>query len=127
MGSAQGKVIYTDESLSFWGGYDAQTGEIIDQRHELCGTIVAGHIFVLPGGRGSSTGSGILLESIRLGKAPAAMILSHADQILALGTIVAQELYGRTMPMVVVSEAEFTALKGVDHVQIDETGAIDWE
>lgn len=52
-GSAAGVAIVSKEPLSFWGGLDTATGEIIDRRHERSGAIVTGRIFVLPQGRGS--------------------------------------------------------------------------
>jgi predicted aconitase with swiveling domain len=126
-GDADALVVFTAEPLSFWGGYNARTGDVIDRHHELYGQNVAGKVFALPGGRGSSTGSGILLESIRLGTAPAAMILSRADPILALGAIVARELYGRVMPLLVVSEADMTALRDAGRVKIEMDGTIQLE
>lgn len=124
-GSAGGQVVFTDEPLSFWGGYDARKGEIIDQRHALHGTHVAGKVFVLPGGRGSSTGSGILLESIRRGTAPAAMILARPDPILALGAIVGGELYNKSIPLLVVSDNDFQTLRNVNSVKINDQGLIE--
>lgn len=123
-GNARGEVVFTDEPLSFWGGYNAREGTVIDTRHALYGTKVAGKILVLPGARGSSTGSGILLEAIRLGNAPAAMILKRRDAILALGAIVGRELYGQVMPLVVVSEADFERLHKARYAEVDETGAV---
>lgn len=126
-GDAHGDVVYTAEPLSFWGGYNAREGKIIDTHHELCGTHVAGKIFVLPGARGSSTGSGILLEAIRLDTAPAAMILKRRDAILALGAIVGRELYSKIMPLVVVSDADFELLQTAKTIQVDAAGMIRYE
>ncbi len=126
-GRAQGEVVYTDEPLSFWGGYSAREGKIIDTRHALYGQHVAGKILVLPGARGSSTGSGILLEAIRLGSAPAALVLRQADAILALGAIVGRELYDKALPVVVVTEADFARLHKATHAAINERGEIVFE
>jgi len=126
-GNAHGKVIFTDEPLSFWGGYRAGDGKIIDTHHALYGESVAGKIFVLPSARGSSTGSGILLEAIRLGNAPAAMILKRRDAILALGAIVGRELYNKVMPLVVISDADFEKLHKAKFLWVDETGRIEFE
>jgi predicted aconitase with swiveling domain len=123
-GQAEGQVVFTDEPLSFWGGYNAREGKIIDMHHELCGASVAGKIFVLPGARGSSTGSGILLEAIRLGTAPAALVLKRRDAILALGAIVGRELYNKTLPLLVVSEQDFAELHDVKNLRIVESGTI---
>lgn len=126
-GDAQGEVIFTDEPLSFWGGYNAREGKIIDTHHALYGANVAGKIFVLPGARGSSTGSGILLEAIRLGNAPAAMILKQRDAILALGAIVGRELYSKIIPLVIVSDADFEKLHKAKFARVDELGEIEYE
>src|SRR6266496_2741714 len=125
-GNAHGDVIFTDEPLSFWGGYNARDGKIIDTHHVLFGTNVAGKIFVLPSARGSSTGSGILLEAIRLGNAPAGMILKRRDAILALGAIVGRELYNKVMPLVMVSDDDFDLLHKASKIWIDEAGRIEY-
>lgn len=126
-GSAQGEIAFTDEPLSFWGGYDARQGKIIDTHHALYGANVAGKIFVLPGARGSSTGSGILLEALRLGNAPAAMILKQRDAILALGAIVGRELYNKIIPLVIVSDADFDELHKAKFARVNEAGEIEYE
>ena len=103
-GSAEGPALVLDEPLSLWGGLDPQTGRIIDVRHPQRGTNVAGRILVMPSGRGSSSSSSVLTEAIRVGTAPAAMVLGEADPILALGAIVARELYGKVTPVVVATD-----------------------
>ncbi|UCG58603.1 MAG: DUF126 domain-containing protein, partial [Phycisphaerales bacterium] len=70
-GSAKGQALVSNEPLSFWGGLCPHTGEIIDRRHELSGASAVGRVFVFPTGRGSSTSSATLLESIKNGVAPA--------------------------------------------------------
>src|SRR5205823_162970 len=71
--AASGPLVYSDQPLSFWGGYDSHSGEVIDRRHPLSGQILTGKILVFPGSRGSS-GSGVLLEAIRNHTAPAGII-----------------------------------------------------
>ena len=75
-GEARGLALVADTPLSFWGGYNPETGEIIDQRHPLAGEMAAGRVLVIPAGRGSCSGSGVLLESIVYQTAPAAIITS---------------------------------------------------
>jgi predicted aconitase with swiveling domain len=72
-GEAQGEALVSREPLSFWGGYDWKTGEIIDRRHMLSGAVAAGKIFAVPFTRGSSTTTAVLLEAIRAKTAPAAI------------------------------------------------------
>jgi len=42
----------------------------------------------------------VLAEAIRAGTAPAAIVLRESDPIVALGAIVARELYGIEVPVV---------------------------
>ena len=68
---AAGSIMLSHDPLSFWGGYDAVTGEIIDRRHPLSGLNGKDRILAIPGTRGSSTTTAVLLESVRRGTAPA--------------------------------------------------------
>lgn len=100
-GEAEGIALVLREPLSFWGGIDAETGRVIDQSHPDRGRSVAGAILVMPGGRGSSSSSSVLAEALRRRTAPKAILLSVPDPILTVGAIVAQELYGIRLPIVV--------------------------
>lgn len=102
-GQAKGPALVLDEPLSFWGGVDPATGDIVDVHHPQRDANVAGRVLVMPSGRGSSSSSSVLAEAIRAGTAPVAIVLLEPDPILALGAIVARELYGRTIPVVVVA------------------------
>ncbi len=123
-GSAEGRATVSTQAISFWGGLNPKTGEIIDRRHERSGEIITGRVFVYPHGKGSSTSSAILLESVRAGTAPAAIINLQADPIVALGAIVAEELYHRSVPMVVLSEADFHSIKDADRLVITPDGRV---
>lgn len=111
-GEAAGTLIVSPAPLSFWGGYEAATGEVIDRRHPLSGQRLAGCVLALPWTRGSSTTTAILLEAVRLGTAPAAILLPKADTFIALASIVAHELYGRGFPVLIVAPATLTGLHG---------------
>jgi uncharacterized protein len=104
-GVASGEVLVLSEPLSFWGGLDPVTGLVIDGHHPQVGASLTGRVLVMPGGRGSSSSSSVLAEAIRCGTAPAAIVLGEADAIVALGAIVAGELYGIEMPVVVARGA----------------------
>jgi len=105
-GEAEGLALVFSQPLSFWGGIDAETGEIIDHSHPGLGQNVAGKILIMPGGRGSSSSSSVLAEAIRRGTAPAGIVLERPDPILAVGAIVAEFLYDIHMPLVVCDIAE---------------------
>jgi predicted aconitase with swiveling domain len=104
-GHATAPVLVLDEPLSFWGGVDAVSGAIIDTHHPQVGQSVAGRILMLHSGRGSSSSSSVLAETIRNRVGPAAILLVSSDPILALGCLVAEELYGIRVPVVVLDEA----------------------
>jgi predicted aconitase with swiveling domain len=123
-GSAAGEALVSAEPISFWGALDPHTGEIIDRRSELSGRTVTGRVFVFPGGKGSSTGSAVLLESIRAGTAPAGIITLRTDPMAALGAIVADELYGRSLPVVVLPEEAFRSIRQGDQVAIEPDGTV---
>ncbi|HRW11129.1 MAG TPA: DUF126 domain-containing protein [Caldilineaceae bacterium] len=101
-GSATGSILRLTEPLSFWGGMEVATGRIIDQHHPQVGICLSGTILVMPAGRGSSSSSSVLAEAIYAGTAPAAIVLSESDVIVALGAMVAKELYGLSCPVVVI-------------------------
>ena len=123
-GTAEGEALVTDQPISFWGGLNTETGEIIDRRHEKSGTNVAGKVFVFPHGRGSSTSSAILAESIRSGANPAAIINLQVEPILALGSIVSDELYGQSIPIVVLGEDDFYSIKDGDQIRVEADGKV---
>lgn len=100
-GEAAGQALVFSQALSFWGGIDAETGDVIDHSHPDLGQNVAGSILVMPSGRGSSSSSSVLAEAIRRGTAPAAILMERPDPILAVGAIVAEFLYDIHMPLVV--------------------------
>jgi len=126
-GEADGVALVARAPLSFWGGLDPTTGEVIDRHHDLSGQIVAARVLVLPYSRGSSTASTVLLEAIRAGTAPAAIISSSPDPMLALGAIVADALYHRTVPVVALAEANYSAIKTGDRLLVRPDGTVDRE
>ena len=123
-GAAEGAVLYSSEPLSFWGGYDAETGEIIDRRHPLAGRTGAGRILAIPATRGSSTTTAVLLEAIRRGTAPAAFLTRGPDTFLALAAIVAAQLYDRAPPVVALCPGDFAAFRNVSRARLGASGVV---
>jgi len=123
-GSAEGVAVVSTQPLSLWGGLDPATGKIIDRRHDRCGVIITGKVFVFPQGKGSSTGSAVLMESIRSGTAPVAIVNLSVDPILALGAIVSDELYHKTVPILVLAQEEFETIADGDRLRITRSGRI---
>ncbi len=117
-GMAEGEGLALAEPLSFWGGYDAATGLVIDRRHPDRGRSGAGKILVLAASRGSSSGSSVLAEAIRAGTGPAGIMVMEKDAILTVGAMVAAELYGLACPIVVVSAADHRIAAGAARLRI---------
>lgn len=121
-GNTSGIALVSHEPLSFWGGYDWKSGEITDRRHPLSGENAKGKVLVVPFTRGSSTTTAVLLEAIREGTAPIAIITTATDFFFALASVVAGELYEKSFPLIALSESDFDLLKTGDHIEIAESG-----
>ena len=112
------------EPLSFRGGVDPATGVIVDRHHPQADASVAGTVLVLPGTRGSAGGSGTLAECLRLGAGPAAIVLPSANRSVVVGVLVADELYGRPVPVPVVPGDAHAAFRTGEAVTIAHGGWI---
>lgn len=123
-GEAEGQALVTDQALSFWGGYDFHTGEIIDRRHPLAGVCGAGRILAVPFSKGSSTTTAVLLESVRAGTAPAAILTTGVDSFFALASIVADVMYAKPFPVVALDAADFRRLETGMRVVVERDGTI---
>jgi predicted aconitase with swiveling domain len=123
-GSAKGIALVSNEPLSFWGGYDWKTGEIIDRMHPLSGEIAKDRILAIPFTRGSSTTTAVLLEAVRAKTSPAAIITTATDFFFALASVVADELYAQPIPLVAISDSDFARLQTDDEIEIDGRGVI---
>ena len=122
-GQAAASCLVLTSPLSFWGGTDSQC-RVSDVRHPQFGAELAGRVLVMETGRGSSSSASVLAEQIRTHVAPAAIILGEADPILVVGAMVAFELYGLALPIVVVDRADLSRLaNGLDVRVIAEPSA----
>jgi uncharacterized protein len=121
-GRARGQVLVLDEPLSFWGGMDPATGQVVDRHHPQAGASLAGRVVAMRSGRGSSSSSSVLAEAIRAGTAPAAVVMAEPDVIVAVGSIVAAELYGTEVPVVCLAEEDFDDMSSRGPVQVLAAG-----
>lgn len=123
-GSATAPALVLAEPLSLWGGLNPESGEIIDKRHPQAGEIVTEKVLVLPSGRGSSSASSILLEAVKQKTAPAAIITSETDGILALGAAVAREMYAQSPAVLVLAPKDYAQIKTGQQLIIAEDGSV---
>jgi len=118
-GAGSGALLWSDVGLSFWGGVDPLTGVVIDHTHPLFGECIDGKVLAIPNGRGSCTGSQVMLELILNGLAPAAILLRQPDSILALGSIVGDEMFSKSIPIASVGAEGFQRIKHYAQVTVD--------
>ncbi|RYO12282.1 hypothetical protein AA0111_g12598 [Alternaria arborescens] len=111
-GNVSGELLASNIELSFWGGVDHVTGEVIDRSHPLVRQCLKDKILAIPGGRGSCSGSATILELIMNGNGPRALIFERANEILAVGLFVAEEVFGRMIPMLIVDPGDFKTILG---------------
>jgi predicted aconitase with swiveling domain len=123
-GEARAQAMVLDEPLSFWGGFDARTGVIVDRHHPQRGSCVAGRFLVLPESRGSAGTPGGIAEAIRRGVGPVGIALGKADVNIAVGAMVAAALYGVAVPVLVIGDAQRARLRTGDLVEADRDGRV---
>ena len=117
-GEARELTFVLREPLSFWGGLDVASGEIIDRWHPQAGKSIQGRILVMSAGRGSSSGSSVLAEAIRLGTGPAGIVLLTRDAIVTVGAMVASELYGKQCPVVMIEQRFWSQIEKSRYLSI---------
>jgi len=87
-GVATGELIVSKEPISFLGGVNPETGEIIDPHHELKGEFINDKILFIPGGKGSTVGSYVIFQMKKNNVAPLGIICLKAEPIIATGAII---------------------------------------
>jgi len=89
-GVAEGEALTTTQPISFYGGVNPNTSEIIEKGHELQGKKVKEKILVFPNGKGSTVGSYTLYRMKKNGTAPAAIINKECETVVAVGAIISE-------------------------------------
>lgn len=123
-GSASGPLLTLRAPISFWGGIDPGTGRVSDPRHPDHGRSVAGAVLLVPRTVGSSSSSAIMLELLRVGCAPAALLLGEVDAILALGVIVSREMGHGSIPVVEVDALALAGLGDGTRLSVHADGSV---
>jgi predicted aconitase with swiveling domain len=118
-GHGRGKILTTQQNISFWGGVDPATGMIIDPRHELFNQSITGRILAFPYGKGSAAAPLVLLELAKQTTAPAAIINIETDPLLVAGPIISKHFYGTSIPVVAL------ARKAFDRLQTGQAATVD--
>ncbi|MEA1869388.1 MAG: DUF126 domain-containing protein [Euryarchaeota archaeon] len=122
-GVASGEILISDTPISFLGGIDPNTGEIIEKDYPKKGVSIADRVFLFPYGKGSTVGSYIIYSLKKNGVAPCAMINLASETIVAVGAIISD------IPLVDrLEEDPFTTFHDGDLVEVDGTrGCMTWK
>lgn len=120
-GQAAAEVLACNEPISFWGGVDPATGLVIDVHHPLAGQSIAGKILVMPGTRGSCTGSGVLLDMVLNGRGPAALVFAEPEDVVTLGAMIGAAMFDRPLPVLRLTPDAFAALAQSRTARISDT------
>lgn len=114
------KLVGSNDSFSFVGGVNIQTGDISDYRHANYQENITDKAFAFPFGRGSSGAGLVLMEMLRIGTAPAAIINVHTDPVILTGPLICKHFYNQILPVINLSEEDFKQLEGAKEIEIFE-------
>jgi len=117
-GRGEGPLLRSPEPISFLGGVDPETGEIVEEGHPLKGRTVAGTILAFPHGKGSTVGSYVIYALRQNGVAPAGMIAREAEPIIATGAIMAR------IPLIDRPDIDLARLPDGSVVTVDGTEGV---
>jgi len=89
-GKAEGLALVSSSPMSFYGGVNPETGEVVERGSELAGASVKGRVLVFPYGKGSTVGSYVLYRLAKNGAAPCAIVNAKCETIVAVGAIISE-------------------------------------
>ena len=87
-GNVEAEALVSREPVSFYGGVDPVTGYVTEPGHCCCGERITGKVFVFPQGKGSTVGSYVIYRMKKLGTAPAAIVNTETEAIIATGCVI---------------------------------------
>lgn len=121
-GRGSGEILVSPAPISFLSGVNPDTGVVVERGHPLEGESISGKVLAFGHGKGSTVGSYVLYALRRNGKAPAAIINTRADPIIAVGAIIGN------IPMVDQPEVDILRFRNGTPATVDGTsGSIEYE
>lgn len=117
-GNAKGEILFSNDSFSFWGGVDTETGIIKDKRHGNYQQSMSGKMFAFPFGKGSSGAGTMIMEMVRLDSAPKAIINIHTDPVILTGPLISTHFYDKCIPVINLSAEDYKKLEGAKEVEV---------
>jgi len=121
-GTGKGPLLVSPVPISFLSGVDPNTGIIVEKGHPLQGECMANKVLAFPYGKGSTVGSYVLYALSCNGHAPAAIVNTEAEAIIATGAIMGN------IPMIDRLLIPLSRMKNGVCVQVDgDTGEMVYE
>ena len=115
-GTAEGEALVCHEPITFVGGINPSTGEVMEKGHELEGKRITDKILVYPTGKGSTGGSYRIYDMAKRRTGPKAIINLRAEPITAIGAIIGE------IPMVdKLSQDPTQLIQSGDWVRVEAT------
>jgi hypothetical protein len=115
-GTAEGEALVCHEPITFVGGINPFTGEVMEKGHELEGKRISDKVLVYPTGKGSTGGSYRIYDMAKRGTGPKAIINLRAEPITAIGAIIGE------IPMVdKLSQDPTQIIQSGDWVRVEAT------
>lgn len=113
-GKAEGEAVVYNGPFSMLGDLDPRTGRVPVRGHKIEGQSLTNKIFVFTTGKGSTGGPYVAYRAKQLGNAPAGMICTECEPVIALGAIMAD------IPMVdKLDKNPVEIIRTGDYVKID--------
>lgn len=117
-GKRRAELVFSNDPISFVGGVDISSGNVADYRHANYRRNISGKIFAFPFGKGSSGAGLVLMEMLRIGTAPAALINIRTDPVILTGPLICKHFYGQILPVFNLSEADYPKLAAAREVEV---------
>jgi hypothetical protein len=124
-GVAEGPALVCRDPVVWAHGVEPSTGLLTYMRSPVYGQCVKGRVFVYPFGKGSTTSSTWLLETIRCGNGPAAIVNRETEIIIATGIVLGRAMYGCRIPVVDrLDKDPTTVIETGDWVRVDGSSGV---
>ncbi len=119
-GKAEGRVVKIDDTISFLGDVDPETGELYS------GENISDSIFVFTGGKGSTVGSYVIYQLKKNGTSPKAMVNQRTETIVATGAIISEIPLVDGIPLELIEDGDDVVVDGDSgEVNLVNVGSVD--
>ncbi|QBY04047.1 DUF126 domain-containing protein [Thalassotalea sp. HSM 43] len=131
-GQARAPALVTEQPINFTASMckvpnmlPSKRAEVRDAHHELFKQNIAGKVLVFPSCIGSTHTGLVLLDLVSFDRAPAAIIVQHADSLLVSGVVLADVWYHKSIAIIEVDDDKlFDKIHNQQMVTVKSCGTI---